>query len=248
MRRTTRNSKRRSTPSSRNGAQRCCRSKDRHVVAYHDSWPYFAHRFGFNIDIFLEPKPGIPPSPSHLAEVIAQMKAQKIKAIIVEPFHDRKIAEKVASATGAKVVDFAQFPGRLPDTETYVQLMDALVSRIWPRGPQKSAPIMWEVMFWPIVACVLLPWLLVYLGLHVVQRGIIFIDIAMAQMASLGICLAVLFRLDLESPATFAIALGFTLARRGRLFAHRKTRQPRSRRKRSSASPMSSPRPRPSCC
>jgi zinc/manganese transport system permease protein len=59
---------------------------------------------------------------------------------------------------------------------------------------------MWDVMFWPIVACVLLPWLLVYLGLHVVQRGIIFIDIAMA-----------LFHLNLESPATFAIALGFTL-------------------------------------
>jgi len=71
---------------------------------------------------------------------------------------------------------------------------------------------MWEVMFWPIVACVVLPWLLVYLGLHVVQRGIIFVDIAMAQMASLGICLALLFRLDLESWTTFAIALGFTLA------------------------------------
>lgn len=67
-------------------------------------------------------------------------------------------------------------------------------------------------MFWPIVACVLLPWLLVYLGLHVVQRGIIFIDIAMAQMASLGICVAVLFRLDLESWTTFMIALAFTLA------------------------------------
>ncbi len=66
-------------------------------------------------------------------------------------------------------------------------------------------------MFWPIVACVLLPWLLVYLGLHVVQRGIIFIDIAMAQMASMGICVAVLFHLNLESPATFAIALAFTL-------------------------------------
>ncbi len=66
-------------------------------------------------------------------------------------------------------------------------------------------------MFWPIVACVLLPWLLVYLGLHVVTRGIIFIDIAMAQMASLGICVAVLLHLDLESSATFAIALGFTL-------------------------------------
>src|SRR2546428_6911513 len=70
---------------------------------------------------------------------------------------------------------------------------------------------MWEVMFWPIVACVLLPWLLVYLGLHVVQRGIIFIDIAMAQMASLGICLAVLLHLDLESWTTFGIALAFTL-------------------------------------
>ncbi len=70
---------------------------------------------------------------------------------------------------------------------------------------------MWEVMFWPIMACVLLPWLLVYLGLHVVQRGIIFIDIAMAQMASLGICLAVLLHIDLESWTTFGIALLFTL-------------------------------------
>src|SRR5438128_11902330 len=104
--------------------------KGQSVVAYHDSWPYFAHRFGVNIDIFLEPKPGIPPSPSHLTEVIAQMKAQKVKAIIVEPFHDRRIAEKVASATGAKVVEFSQFPGGLPGTDSYVKLIDALVSRL----------------------------------------------------------------------------------------------------------------------
>jgi zinc/manganese transport system substrate-binding protein len=104
--------------------------KGQNVVAYHDSWVYFAHRFGLNIDIFLEPKPGIPPSPSHLVEVIAQIKAQKIKAIIVEPFHDRKIAEKAASSTGAKVVDFCQFPGGIPGTETYVKLIDALVSRL----------------------------------------------------------------------------------------------------------------------
>src|SRR6184192_66967 len=70
---------------------------------------------------------------------------------------------------------------------------------------------MWELMFWPCAACILLPWLLVYLGLHVVQRGIIFIDIAMAQMASLGICLAVLLHLDLETWTTFGIALAFTL-------------------------------------
>src|SRR5438128_7673510 len=104
--------------------------KGQSVVAYHDSWPYFAHRFGLNIDIFLEPKPGIPPSPSHLTEVIAQMKAQHIKAIIVEPFHDRRTAEKVASATGAKVVEFSQFPGALPGTDGYVRLIDTLVSRL----------------------------------------------------------------------------------------------------------------------
>ena len=104
--------------------------KGQSVVAYHDSWVYFAHRFGLNIDVFLEPKPGIPPSPSHLAEVIEKIKAQKIKAIIVEPFHDRKIAEKVASSTGAKVVDFAQYPGALPGTDSYAKLIDTLVSRL----------------------------------------------------------------------------------------------------------------------
>lgn len=104
--------------------------KGQNVVAYHDSWVYFAHRFGLNIDTFLEPKPGIPPSPSHLAEVIEKMKAQKTKAVIVEPFHDRKIAEKVASSTGATVVDFAQYPGALPGTDSYVKLIDALVSRL----------------------------------------------------------------------------------------------------------------------
>src|SRR5712671_3513812 len=104
--------------------------KGQPVAAYHESWVYFAHRFGFNIDIFLEPKPGIPPSPSHLAAVIEKMKAGHVKAILVEPYHNRKMAEKVASSTGAKVVDVAQFPGALPNTETYVQLIDALVSRI----------------------------------------------------------------------------------------------------------------------
>lgn len=101
-----------------------------HVAAYHDSWPYFGHRFGINIDIFLEPKPGIPPSPSHLTEVIAQMKAQHVKAVIVEPYHDKRIAEKVASATGAKVVEFSQFPGGISGTDSYVKLIDALISRL----------------------------------------------------------------------------------------------------------------------
>src|SRR3954454_20818870 len=70
---------------------------------------------------------------------------------------------------------------------------------------------MFEIMFWPCAACVLLPWLLVYLGLHVVQRGIIFIDIAMAQMASLGICVGVLLGYDPESVMSYVLGLGVTL-------------------------------------
>ncbi len=70
---------------------------------------------------------------------------------------------------------------------------------------------MWEVMFWPLVACVILPPLLVYLGLHVVQRGIIFIDIAMAQMASLGFCVGTIYGLELDDPRNLAVAIGFTV-------------------------------------
>ncbi len=70
---------------------------------------------------------------------------------------------------------------------------------------------MFEIMFWPIMACVLLPWLLVYLGLHVVQRGIIFIDIAMAQMASLGISIAVLAGFEPEDWKAYGIGLAVTL-------------------------------------
>jgi ABC-type Zn uptake system ZnuABC Zn-binding protein ZnuA len=101
-----------------------------HVAAYHDSWPYFGHRFGLDIDIFLEPKPGIPPSPSHLTEVIGQMKSNHVKAIIVEPYHDRRIAEKVARSTGATVVDFAQFPGGIPNSDSYVALIDQLIKKL----------------------------------------------------------------------------------------------------------------------
>src|SRR5512140_3690179 len=87
---------------------------------------------------------------------------------------------------------------------------------------------MWEVMFWPIVACVVLPGLLVYLGLHVVQRGIIFIDIAMAQMASLGICLAVLLHLKSRRLDNFRNCARLHARRRGDFFRDGETGKPNS--------------------
>jgi zinc/manganese transport system substrate-binding protein len=101
------------------------------IVTYHPTWRYFAQRFGLVSDLYLEPKPGIPPSPPHLAEVMAKMSAQKIRVVLVEPFQSRKTAEAVAARTGAVVVDVCQFPGGLPGTQNdYIALMDADVKAI----------------------------------------------------------------------------------------------------------------------
>lgn len=101
------------------------------VVAYHNSWPYFANRFGVKIDLFLEPKPGIPPTPAHLTVVVTRMKAERIGVILVEPYQNRKTAEKVSAETGAAIVDFAQYPGGVKGSEGgYIELMDYLVNTL----------------------------------------------------------------------------------------------------------------------
>lgn len=101
------------------------------ITTYHNTWRYFARRFGLVSDVFLEPKPGIPPSPPHLAEAIAAMNARKIKVILVEPFQSEKTAHAVADRTGARVVDVAQFPGGLKGTDgDYLALMDAVVEAV----------------------------------------------------------------------------------------------------------------------
>ncbi|HEX5222131.1 MAG TPA: metal ABC transporter substrate-binding protein [Verrucomicrobiae bacterium] len=105
--------------------------KGEHIVAYHNSWIYFAERFGLKIDLFLEPKPGIPPSPAHLASIIARMKEENARVIIVDPYLNRKTAETVARSTGAIVVNVAQFPGGVKGTEGgYIALMDYLVNSL----------------------------------------------------------------------------------------------------------------------
>ena len=105
--------------------------KDAPVVAYHNSWIYFANRFNLKIDLFLEPKPGIPPTPAHLAEVITKMKAQHAHVIIVDPYLNRKTAETAARATDATVLDVTQFPGGIKGTEGgYIQLEDYLVNSL----------------------------------------------------------------------------------------------------------------------
>src|SRR5882724_5037429 len=105
--------------------------KGQQLVAYHNSWLYFGERFGLKIDLFLEPKPGVPPTPTHLAEVITKMKEDKVHVIIVDPYLNRRTAETVAGKTGATVVDVTQFPGGVKGTEGgYIPLMDNNVNAV----------------------------------------------------------------------------------------------------------------------
>jgi zinc/manganese transport system permease protein len=70
--------------------------------------------------------------------------------------------------------------------------------------------VAWEIMKWPLAACLILPPLLVYLGLHVVRRGVIFVDLALAQGAALGTALALILGYQYHDPGTFWISLGVT--------------------------------------
>ena len=97
------------------------------IVTYHRDFIYLAQRFGFTIVDELEPKPGIAPSPSHLAQVIGEMRRENAKVILVQPFQNRKTAETVARQTGASVLDTPQQPGAVSNTTTYFDMVDNIV-------------------------------------------------------------------------------------------------------------------------
>ncbi|MFL5527486.1 MAG: metal ABC transporter substrate-binding protein [Gemmatimonadaceae bacterium] len=100
------------------------------IVTYHRDFVYFAQRFGLVVVDELEPKPGIAPSPAHLAQVIGKMKANNVKVILVQPFQNRRTAETVARQTGATVIDAPQQPGAARNAGSYFDNMDNLVRSI----------------------------------------------------------------------------------------------------------------------
>ena len=97
--------------------------KGKPVVAWHTSWRYFAEYNRMNIVAFMEPKPGVPPSPSHLYEVIQAVKRTGAKAIVMEPFYDRKVADLVSKQTGIKVLILPPSVGGVKGIDDYIQLM-----------------------------------------------------------------------------------------------------------------------------
>ena len=98
--------------------------RGRKVVTYHKSWPNFAKHFGLDVVGYIEPRPGIPPTPGHTIELIQQMKRDSVKIIMVEPYFDLKTPNNIASGTGGRVLVMLPSVGGEKDVTDYFKLFD----------------------------------------------------------------------------------------------------------------------------
>ncbi len=102
----------------------------RKVVTYHRSWPNFAEHFGLNVVGYVEPRPGIPPSPQHTVELIGLMKRDGVKLILVEPYFDLKTPKAIARDTGAQVVVLMPSVGGEKEITDYFKLFDYDIAKL----------------------------------------------------------------------------------------------------------------------
>jgi zinc/manganese transport system substrate-binding protein len=94
------------------------------VVTYHRSFPNFAARFGLDIIGYVEPKPGIPPSPQHTLDLMNEMKRQNVKLVLVEPYFDLKTPNAIGRDTGAQVLVMPPSVGGVKEVSDYFKLFD----------------------------------------------------------------------------------------------------------------------------
>ena len=96
-------------------------------VSYHEHWPYFADRFGLVYFGTIELKPGIDPTPRHIEELSREMKAEHVPIVVREPQFPEKVPKNIAEQTGATMITLPIMPGGVPNTETYIKMMDYIV-------------------------------------------------------------------------------------------------------------------------
>jgi len=100
------------------------------IITYHNSWPYFAKRFKMKIVNFVEPRPGIPPTPSHIVSLIEKIKNEKVGIIIVEPYFNLKVAEFVAKSSGSKIVVLPPSVGGIDGIDSYLDLFEYNINKL----------------------------------------------------------------------------------------------------------------------
>lgn len=103
--------------------------KNTKVVVVHETWPYFAQRFGLLVAGVVEPTPSVPPSPSYLAELIQKMREAGVKLLIAEPYSNTSIVSQVAQQSGARAVMLIPSVGGDPEAPDYLSLFDLNIKR-----------------------------------------------------------------------------------------------------------------------
>ena len=166
------------------------------IVTYHRSWPNFVEAYGLNVVGYVEPKPGIPPSPSHTFELGQEMKKDGVKIIIIEPYFDSKTPNAIGRDTGAQVVTLAPSVGGAKGSRHRLHPAVRLRRQDAGRGIQDGrgqVAVSWDILQFllaPFVASLVIAGIHAYLGIHVVERGVIFVDLSLAQIAAFGATMA----------------------------------------------------------
>jgi ABC-type Zn uptake system ZnuABC Zn-binding protein ZnuA len=100
------------------------------VIAYHNEWCYFENRFGLKVVDFMEPKPGIPPTPSQLVKIISEVKSNNIKVIITSPYFSTSSSDVVTKQTGAKTAVLATSVGAFDPVKNYFDVFDYNINKL----------------------------------------------------------------------------------------------------------------------
>jgi zinc/manganese transport system substrate-binding protein len=109
---------------------RMTKIKGKPFIFFHASWIYFADRYGIKIAGYIEPKPGIPPSPSHNAELIQLIKNKGIKYIVMDNFYSDSAPNQLSDLTGVKVVKVPTAVFGMKGIDSYIQMMDYIINQI----------------------------------------------------------------------------------------------------------------------
>jgi len=100
------------------------------VISFHDSWPYFAARFGIRIVDFLEPKPGVPPTPTHVAALTELLKGGRVKAILMESYFDDRVPAMLSRTTGVPLVKVPVLVGAAPGVDDQFALFEEITGSL----------------------------------------------------------------------------------------------------------------------
>ncbi len=100
------------------------------MITYHNSWPYFAEYFGIELPGFIEKFPGVAPSPSHMSDIIELIKKDHIKVIAMEPYFEKRVPQRIAESSGAKVITLYPSIGGRNESENYLEWLRGNVNAL----------------------------------------------------------------------------------------------------------------------